>query len=350
MPLFYAILHLLYFMPTLSERIEAFAQLGKYISELNESSLESLCQRAQAANNWFSPVHVRYSLQSIGGMLQQEALTQWVEAYPLKQVKTRNVGVVMAGNIPMVGFHDMLCVLLSGHRILAKPSSNDTVLMQWLASVLTDILPSLKDAIHFTERLSQYDAVIATGSNNTARYFEAYFAKHPHIIRKNRSSCAILDGRESTEQLQAIGTDMLWYYGMGCRSVSKLLVPDGYNFTPFFEAIQSLEYLSDHHKYRHNYDYNKSIYLVNGEPHLDNGFLLLKEDVALASPVSVAFYQYYSDADQAKQYCAQHADALQCIVSGLHWIEGAVAPGQAQKPGLSDYADGVDTLAFLAEL
>ena len=256
----------------------------------------------------------------------------------------------MAGNIPLVGFHDLLCVLLSGHILLAKLSANDTVLMQWAMEQLISLEPRFADYLRPVPRLNAADAYIATGSDNTARYFDFYFGKKPNLIRRNRSSVAVLTGQESSSELARLGPDIFQYYGLGCRNVSKLYVPPGYDFVPLLDALQVCEGVLDHHKYQNNYDYNKSILLVNGTPHFDNGFLLVTPQSALVSPISVVHYGEYAHEIDLVDQLTDVAPRIQCLVSaGGRWA-GSVPFGQAQQPGVADYADGVDTMEFLAEL
>jgi hypothetical protein len=266
------------------------------------------------------------------------------------------VGVVMAGNIPAVGFHDLLCVLISGHKLLAKLSTLDEMLMRWLINTLLDVEPAFADFIRIADRLNDADAYIATGSDNTARYFTYYFAKKPNIIRRNRTSVAVLTGDEDGTQLALLGNDILTYYGLGCRNVSSLFVPadyDGnpYSFTPLLSTLEPRmnEYLSQH-RYQNNYDYNKSIYLINGVPHLDNGFLMVTEQPGLVSPISVVYYQTYQTLDHLKELLAANARKIQVVASAAGWYPGSVAFGRTQNPGLMDYADGIDTMAFLSTL
>ena len=256
----------------------------------------------------------------------------------------------MAGNIPAVGFQDALSVLVSGHILLAKPSSDDYVLIYAILNKLIDLEPAFEDYIRFVERLNDADAFIATGSDNTARYFHYYFAKKPHIIRKNRTSVAVLTGEETNEELRALGRDALQYFGLGCRNVSKLYVPEKYDFTRFYEAIQDMDkiYLH-HHKYFNNYDYNKSILLVNRVPHFDNGFLLLTESEVLVSAISVLHYETYRSLEEVKEKLAIASEKIQCVVGNSNsGLPEMVYFGETQKPGLLDYADSVDTMAFLA--
>lgn len=256
----------------------------------------------------------------------------------------------MAGNIPLVGFHDFLTVLMSGHSVQIKQSSSDAFFLPLIALFLGHVEPGFKDKIIFSEeRLSEFDAVIATGSNNTARHFEYYFGDYPHIIRRNRNSVAILTGEESSEDLDALGEDIFRYFGLGCRSVSKLMVPSDYDFDLLFGAIYRFKDLIDYDKYRNNYDYNKAVYLMSRFELLENGFVMLKEDASYASPIATLFYEYYNDEDSLKKKLETDADLIQCIVgkgNDLNYIPF----GQTQKPQLNDYADGVDTFEFLVSL
>ncbi|MEJ7661621.1 MAG: acyl-CoA reductase [Hymenobacter sp.] len=258
------------------------------------------------------------------------------------------MGVVMAGNIPLVGFHDLLCVLLSGHSLLAKLSKDDTVLMRWIIQELTTIEPAFGERIKVMERLNAADAFIATGSDNTARYFEFYFKSRPHLIRRNRTSLAILTGHETAEEMLLLGADIFQYYGLGCRNVSKLYVPAGYDFVPLLDALQPWYPVLNHHKYQNNYDYNKSIMLVNAVPHFDNGFLLLTENAALVSPISVVHYGTHVQEIDLLDQLTDVAARTQAIVSAGGRCAGSVPFGRAQHPGVDAYADGIDTMEFLA--
>ncbi|AHM63456.1 NAD-dependent aldehyde dehydrogenase [Flammeovirgaceae bacterium 311] len=334
----------------LAARIKAFVALGSYLREIPADELDRLCRQAQNRNGWFIPSNVRFALKSWANLLQAQNIDTWLSAYtiPDEQDTPMHVGLVMAGNIPLVGFHDLLSVLISGHHLHAKPSSSDP-LPELITKKLLEIEPGFADYIDFQERLTGMDAYIATGSDNTYRYFEYYFRNTPSIIRKNRSSCAVLTGHETADELKALGRDMLEYWGLGCRSVNKLFVPEGYDFPLLFRSLESWADVQNHHKWINNYDYYKSIFLVNGEEHLDTGFLLFKEAEALASPVAVVYYQYYKDAQQATQLIEEHSEKLQVVV-GREDTPGSTAFGQAQRPQLWDYADGIDTLAFLLKL
>jgi hypothetical protein len=248
----------------------------------------------------------------------------------------------------MVGFHDFLCILISGNRFLGKLSSKDNLLLDFFSHVLCYIEPGFKDRIHFEEeRMKGFDAVIATGSNNSARYFEYYFRGCPSIIRKNRNGVAVLTGDETPGELQALGKDIFTYFGLGCRNVAKLFVPTGYDFRVLLDALQDYEPLYQHNKYANNHDYQRAIFLLNQVPHLDNGFLLLKEDPAIPSPIGVLHYESYPSISSVNQTLEEKKESIQCVVSNSPAVAGAVAPGQSQKPEAWEYADGVDTMAFL---
>ncbi|MEO1010158.1 MAG: acyl-CoA reductase [Bacteroidota bacterium] len=343
-------------------RLEAFVKLGKFLRDYCEYSkkqqsnapenaqfqeLEQHIGLAGRANGWFTSENIEYALRQWGNLLHRENLQNWLSGYPLKNSRQKTVAIVMAGNIPLVGFHDFLAVLLSGNSVLAKLSSNDTILLPFLARYLISIEPSLKSAIVFTEdALSAYDVVIATGSNNTARYFSHYFGHKPHIIRRNRNSVGILTGKESSSRLEALGEDIFRYYGLGCRSISKIFVPKGYDFDRLFKAIFPYRDILEHEKYANNYDYNKAVYLMSEFKILDNGFLMLKEDENYASPIATLFYETYSSLETVRQRIKADQENIQCVVAdGI--LDGEIIFGQTQNPSLTDYADGIDTVDFL---
>ena len=335
------------------QRINAFVNLGKFLTDPEHAhDLEEWITNANRKNNWFTPENSASSLTAIATeFLNEEKLTTWASLYA-EPANIKKVGVIMAGNIPAVGFHDALCVLISGHILLAKPSSDDQVLMQMIFEKLIELEPAFKENIFFVNRLNDADAYVATGSNNTARYFNYYFSKKPNIIRKNRTSIAVLNGEESREELAELGTDIFQYFGLGCRNVSKLFIPPGYDFTKFYESIELFNTTClNHHKYFNNYEYNKSILLINRTLHFDNGFLMLTESTAFVSPISVVHFEYYNSIEDLKPLLQESEEKIQCIVGNSNLdIPGIIPFGQAQKPGLSDYADSVDTMAFLAAL
>lgn len=351
---------------TIQHRKSHFIQLGKFLSQFqregvqklenvpqNEPFFDRLQEQIDMAvhyNGWFTRENVLFALGEWSKALTEENLDHWLKSYSFREENPKTVGIIMAGNIPLVGFHDFISVLISGHKVLVKQSSNDKILLPILAEYLIALEPGYKDQIEFTEgRMFNFDAVIATGSNNTARYFEYYFADKPSIIRKNRNSIAILSGKETETELQALSNDIFRYFGLGCRNVSKIYVPEGYNFDSFFQAMFPYDHLLNHAKYANNYDYNKAVYLMSEFKLLDNGFLLLKEDQSFGSPIATLFYESYSGEDQVKSKIEENHENIQCVVSeGL--FEKDIAFGQTQHPRLWDYADNVDTLAFLEQL
>ncbi|MES2484932.1 MAG: acyl-CoA reductase [Bacteroidota bacterium] len=351
---------------TLTETKKAFVALGKFLSQFhldnnqpNENvpfnnefydSFLHLIQLSQSHNRWFTQEQVYFAAEQWAEALTPENLDNWLNSYNLDNVQPKTVGLILAGNIPLVGFHDFISVLVAGHNVLVKLSSNDEHLLPFLANYLIAIEPQLAQRITFTkEKMEGFDAVIATGSNNTARYFEYYFKDKPSIIRKNRNSVAVLTGNETTDELTALGEDIFRYFGLGCRNVSKLFVPKGYDFTKFFESIFPYGDIIHYEKYANNYDYNKAVFLMSNFKLLDNGFLTIKEDVSYASPISSVFYEFYQDIDTLKQKLATEHEQIQCIVASGNF-EGAISFGSTQKPGLSDYADNVDTISFLIKI
>ncbi|HEX8659110.1 MAG TPA: acyl-CoA reductase [Hymenobacter sp.] len=333
-----------------SERLAAFVALGQRLATISPDELTRLVARARNQNAWFDEPNVRAAVTGIAHMLAEEPLRRWAARYPPEPTTVRQIGVVMAGNIPLVGFHDLLCVLLSGHKLLAKLSADDTASMTWVMEELTRLEPRFADFIQVLPRLNAADAFIATGSDNTARYFEFYFGKKPHLIRRNRTSVAVLTGQETAAELARLGPDIFQYYGLGCRNVSKLFVPTGYDFVPLLDALQTYEGVLNHHKYNNNYDYNKSILLVNREPHFDNGFLLVRPSASLVSPISMVFYAEYTSEIDLVDQLTDIAVQTQCVVSAGGRFAGSLPFGQAQSPGVDEYADGVDTMEFLAQL
>lgn len=351
---------------TLADRKSAFIELGKFLSQFtpdNNTQKENvlhndtfyqnflnLIELSQSHNGWFTKEQVYFSIQSWAEALTKENLDKWLNEYDLENVQPKTVGLILAGNIPLVGFHDFISVLITGHKALVKTSSNDQQLLPFLAKYLISVAPRFKDYITFTDgKLEGFDAVIATGSNNTARYFEYYFKDKPSIIRKNRNSVAVITGNESKEELVALGEDVFRYFGLGCRNVSKLFVPKDYDFTSFFEAMYEYKDVIEYEKYANNYDYNKAVFLMSNFKLLDNGFLTIKEDISYASPISSIFYEYYEKPEDIITRLEVDTDKIQCIVSSNPEING-IKFGQTQKPQLWDYADNVDTIAFLAKI
>jgi hypothetical protein len=337
-------------MMALEERIEAFAQLGNKITGLSEAELNVLMDRVRNENPWFTPESTSMALQGISKFLGKEVLVKWTNNYSLSGSSSKRIGVAMAGNIPLVGFHDLMCVLLSGHQLVAKVSTQDSVLMNFMKDSLIEINPDFRDKIFFEERLKNLDGMIATGSDNTSRYFEYYFRNIPHIIRKNRTSCAVILGEETIEEFADLGKDIFTYFGLGCRNVSKIYIPENFDFIPMIKSWEPFQPIINHHKYANNYDYQKSILLVNRTHHYDSGFLLLTENQNLVSPISVVYYESYKDQDDLSSKLKLQEGKIQCIVSAKGWYKKSTAFGSAQFPEVSDYADGIDTLSFLSSI
>jgi hypothetical protein len=335
-----------------NKQILTFSELGNFLlNNPEDPKIKNVVSMARNENGWFTEDNVRLSLENIAKAYLNIADLEAFTAKHLTKtcLNPKKVGIVMAGNIPAVGFHDLLCVVLSGNIALLKLSSGDSVLMRFLINMLIELNPDFSNYIIIADRLNDADALIATGSDNTAKHFEYYFANKPHIIRRNRTSVAIISGNESQTDLGNLGNDIFQYFGLGCRNVSKLYVPQNYTFDKFYEAIEYWNTICLHHKYNNNYDYNKSIYLVNGVKHLDNGFLLLKEDEALVSPISVCFWEAYESENHLKELLEAQNEKIQCIVSKDAWFEKSFTFGNAQTPKLDDFADGVDTMEFLKQ-
>ena len=346
-----------------NDKKRCFIELGKFLSQFSENKtiknpsvlhndlffedFKDLIQLSQSHNGWYTPENVYFAIQSWATALTEKNLDQWLSAYVFEPNEPKNIGLILAGNIPLVGFHDFLSVLISGNKVLIKTSSNDQFLLPFLTKYLIAVEPELAVNITFVEgKLENFDAVIATGSNNTARYFEYYFKDKPSIIRKNRNSIAVLNGEETREQLVALGEDIFRYFGLGCRNVSKLFVPKGYSFEAFFDAIFEYQDIIHYEKYANNYDYNKAVFLMSNFKLLDNGFLTIKEDSSYASPISSVFYEFYENLDDLQIQLTSETEQIQCIVSN-NLVKDSIDFGQTQRPNLWDYADNVDTISFL---
>lgn len=351
---------------TLEHKKSVFIELGKFLAQFSENAsvknpavlnndlffdpFLDLIQLSQSHNGWYTPENVYFSVQSWATALTKENLDQWLVPYDFNTSQPKTVGLILAGNIPLVGFHDFLSVLIAGHKVLVKTSSNDQHLLPFLARYIISVEPEFGNYITFVEgKLENFDAVIATGSNNTARYFEYYFKDKPSIIRKSRNSAAVLDGQESKEQMIALGEDIFRYFGLGCRNVSKIFIPRNYNFDSFFNGMFPHQDVIKYEKYANNYDYNKAVFLMSNFKLLDNEFLIIKEDASYASPISSVFYEYYDDLEELKTRLKAEQEQIQCIVSN-DLIENSIDFGQTQKPHLWDYADNVDTLDFLLKI
>lgn len=351
---------------SLNKRIIAFTKLGKLLKEAHEKNvpdvLNSAIENASKENSWFSKENILHAIESISIMLEENKLKKWIAAYDLIENKQpKKIAVIMAGNIPLVGFHDFLCVLISGNSILIKLSSADASLLPAIAKILCEINPEFKERIKFIQTLpvsskkandtDTLAAIITTGSNNSAKYFEYYFGKYPHIIRKNRNSVAILTGNETESELKQLGQDIFQYFGLGCRNVSKIYIPRGYNLDNFFSAIVDYGDIIHHHKYANNYNYYRSIYLLNTEKFLDNNFVMLKESSATSPPTGTLFYEYYENDNDLSLKLNSLISEIQCISSlkplSLPLEKVRVEFGKTQQPELWDYSDRIDTIKFL---
>ncbi|MBO9201081.1 MULTISPECIES: hypothetical protein [Niastella] len=330
----------------LQQRIVLLNRLGEYILQDNDN-WQATKQKASFQNSWFTPEFIDLATRNIAlAFLQEDKLTAWAQQYniPTENTNPKNVGIIMAGNIPLVGFHDFLCVFITGHRQTIKPSSKDDVLIKHLVQQLNEWDDATRQLVSFSELLKGCDAYIATGSNNSARYFEYYFSKYPHIIRRNRTSVALLTGKETPAELDKLADDVYQYFGLGCRNVTKLYVPEQYDFIPLLDAFNKYDYLSDLHKYKHNYDYMLAVLILNKQYYMSNQSILLAESKELFSPISQLNYEYYQSIDQAEAALVNNQD-VQCVVGKNHLDFGG-----AQRPSLTDYADGVDVMKFLLEL
>ncbi|MDC1161855.1 acyl-CoA reductase [Tenacibaculum sp.] len=353
-------------MTSIQQRINSFVELGTFLSQFSNNGIvkkeqvklndlffdgfKHQIKIAQEKNTWFTRENILFSLESWSNALQEQHITKWIGNETFNTTTPKQVAIIMAGNIPLVGFHDFLSVLISGHSVLVKQSSNDQSLLPYLAKYVEYINPNFKGKITFTEeKLTNFDAVIATGSNNTARYFEYYFKDKPSIIRKSRNSCAVITGNETEDDFKNLSNDIFQYFGLGCRSVSKLFVPEGYNFDNFFKGMYNQQEIINNAKYANNYDYNKAVYLMSEFDILENGFLMIKEDKSYASPIASIFYEYYDSSDNLKIKLYEDKEQIQCIVSN-NFLENEISFGQTQHPKLWDYADGVNTLKFLSRI
>lgn len=350
----------------LEQRVDAFVKLGAFLSQFTNKSAQKLdtiehnelfydgflhqIKLAEEHNGWFTKDNIHFAINGWYNSLTKSNINKWLEKYHFNNNESKTIAVIMAGNIPLVGFHDFLSVLISGHDVLVKQSSSDKQLLPYLAKYLEYTEPAFKGRITFTEaKLKNFDAVIATGSDNTARYFEYYFKDKPSIIRKNRNSVAILTGNETNAQLKALSEDVFRYYGLGCRNVSKLFVPKDYDFDSFFKGVYDWHPIINQTKYSNNYDYNKAVYLMSEFDMLENGFLMIKEDESYASPIATVFYEYYNSIEELKEKLSADKEKIQCIVAN-EFTDIEVSFGDTQKPELWNYADDVDTIDFLLKI
>lgn len=338
---------------TLTERIDTLIKLGNHL-KAGDEYLDALIHRTQFNNAWFTKENQQRAIDAIAQrFLDTEQLGKWINTYEVPaETQSQTIGIVMAGNIPLVGFHDWLSVFVAGHKAQIKLSDKDPYLMPYLLKIATDIHSGVAEYYEIVPQLKGFDAVIATGSNNSARYFEAYFSKHPHIIRKNRNGIAVLTGQEKQEDLLALGKDVFEYFGLGCRNVSKLFVPVGYDFDPLLTALHEYRDIVLNTKYKNNFDYNYALYILNKAEFKANGCLLLREDTAIQSRIASLHYEYYENLEAVKPILTTKKDEIQCIIAtdGLIDEFSTFSFGKAQQPQLWDYADGEDTMAFLLGL
>jgi hypothetical protein len=336
----------------LEQRIALLELLGKYILQ-DTPERELALLRTEQHNRWLTQENSLQALENIATQfLTATTLRDFVAPYAIKEeTSAQKVGLILAGNLPAVGFHDVLCTFLSGHQALVKYSDKDKYLIPYMVDYLIELEPAVADYIQSVDRLQEFDAVIATGSDNSAMYFERYFGKYPNIIRKNRNAIAILEGSETDDEIFALGKDIFTYYGLGCRSVSKLYVPEGYDLTNIMRVLDRYQAVMDQNKYKNNYDYNRSVYLLNRIPHLANDCFMLLENESLLSRIAALHYEYYTNKEDLLEKIIEHKEAIQCIATNMELnTVDTVGLGQTQCPTISDYADGVDTMQFLVQL
>ena len=348
-------------MSTLYNRIKAFEKLGILFSnnisknsskELTHwsSELNKAIDTSYKYNTWFTEDSVKQALNEWSKQLNYSNIKQWTDQYQLTDKSDKKIAIIMAGNLPLVGFHDLLCGLILNFNCIVKLSSDDKILIPFIIEFLDSVLPGIKNKVEFTTNpIKDFNGVIATGSNSSFKYFEYYFGSYPNVLRKTRHSIAVLDGNESVEDLKNLGNDIFTYFGMGCRSVSKLLVPKGYDFDLLFNALFKFKDIINHNKYVNNYDYNKAVYLMSEQKFIENGFVILKEDEKLGSPIGCLFFEYYENSKDLNTYISNIKDSLQCVVSNLN-IPNSTSFGSSQKPNIDDYADNINTLDFLLKI
>ncbi len=345
----------------LQKRNKAFVELGKILRDRKEPLLEDAVLKASTYNGWFTIENINLAIASLGEMIKEKKLEKWASLYAGLSNETPanfKIGVIMAGNIPLVGFHDFLCVLLSGNSFVGKLSSDDEILLPVIAKLLIDLEPEFKNKISFISsqafnksKEAEINAIIATGSNNSARYFEYYFKKYPHVIRKNRNAIAILTGNERQGDLNELGKDIFQFFGLGCRNVSKIFIPENYKLDNFFAGIVDHGDVINHNKYYNNHQYYRTIYLLNKEKFLDNNFILLKESKEMSSPLATLHFERYKSKEELLNLIKTEKEKIQCIVAGEKIKNQTVIPfGKSQSPELWDYADGVDTLDFIMNI
>lgn len=333
----------------LEDKLKSFCALGDSLNKLDPNEWDGIIEETHNNNNWFEKEEIKKALKNIAKWLDKKKLENWLKNYKYN-TSPKQVGVIMAGNIPLVNFHDLLCVILSGHRAVCKLSSKDIILGKAIIQKLYQIDKRLKDYISFDSPLKNIDAIIATGSNNSFRYFETYFGHLPNIFRKSRTSLAILNGKENLAELERLATDVFDYFGFGCRSISKLLLPEGFDPTKILQAFEYNRKVIENNKYKNNLDYNLSILLLNQSPHFHSDFLILQENENLFSPVATLYYQFYKDDSEITNYINKEKENIQCVLSSDGYWDNSIAFGEAQSPELTDYADHIDSMLFLENL
>ncbi len=337
---------------TLTNRIEALIKLGEFLQDLNTEEINAICDTAYYANRWFEQENTKLALVGIRDeFLDKEKLISWANHYKFKENSAKKIGLVLAGNIPAVGWNDIQCVFITGNISQIKYSEKDSIIIPFLIKKIIEFEPQFADQFEIVERLKEYDAVIATGSDNTARYFHSYFGKYPHIIRKNRNAVAVLSGDESKEDILNLGKDIFTFFGLGCRNVSKIYIPTDYNFDNFLEILHDNNFIVNNNKYKNNFDYNIALFLLNKVGYKNNGCLIIREDERLTSRIASIHYEFYKDKNDLLEKLQSQKENIQCIVSNISLDNFNVFSfGKAQQPSLMDYADGADTMAFLTSL
>ena len=345
----------------LKERIQAFSDLGILFRENSsrqkiktfqkwDSELNKLLKDSYQHNSWFTENNLKLSLKNWSAELNKKNIENWLENYKIELKSSKTVAIIMAGNVPIVGFHDLMCSLILGFKCIVKLSSDDKILIPLIVKFIQSRFDGFKEKVFFESNiLKNFDAVIATGSNNSHKYFEYYFGKYPNLLRKTRHSVAVLNGNESDSELAMLSNDVFDYFGLGCRSVSKIFIPKGYDLDLLFNAFYMKRFVIDHNKYANNYDYNKAVYLMSEEKFYDNGFVILKEEKKLGSPIACVYFEYYDDLVQVQNIIKINNQNIQCVVSNEKIFNG-ISFGTTQCPKLSDYADNVDTLKFLLKI
>ena len=348
-------------MITISQRIDTFTKLGKLFSDISRQNKDSVYKKwvtifdkkikeAYQYNNWFTKENCLLSFKNWSKELTTIKLSKWTDNYNLKDCSNNTIAIIMAGNIPLVGFHDFICANILNYKCLIKMSSDDKILLPIIVDFLEFISPGFKNNIEFINKpLKNFEGVIATGSNSSFKHFEYYFKRYPKLLRKNRHSIAVLNGNESKENLIDLGNDIFNYFGMGCRSVSKIFVPKNYSFDLLFESLFEFKDIIKHNRYANNYDYNKAIYLMSEQKFIENGFLILKKENKLGSPIACLFYETYNSIKEIEKYIKINSDSLQCIVAN-YTLYNSIPFGSSQNPKIDDYADNIDTLNFLLKI